>query len=89
VDQQGNEQEVAVYRYYCHDPACKYKTFTNLPPNLIPHSKWTLSHHLAALQQYEWSHSVYRCTSQMLGVSKRDIVKCCGSKPPRRRISME
>ncbi len=39
-------------------------------PTLIPYSKWTINHHLAALQQYEWSHSVYRCTSQLLGVSK-------------------
>jgi len=70
VDQQGNERTVEVFRYYCHNPACKYKSFTNLPPNLIPHSRWTLEHHLAALQTYEWSHSVYRCTSQMLGVSK-------------------
>jgi len=70
VDEQGKEQKVLVYRYYCHNPACKYKTFTNLPPNLIPYSKWMLDHHLAALQTYEWSHSVYRCTSQMLGVSK-------------------
>jgi transposase-like protein len=70
VDEQGNEQTVQVYRYYCHNPACKYKTFTNLPPNLIPYSRWTLDHHLAALQHYEWSHSVYRCTGQLLGVSK-------------------
>jgi hypothetical protein len=70
VDEKGEEQKVAVYRYYCHNPACKHKTFTNLPPNLIPYSKWTLDHHLAALQTYEWSRSVYRCTSQMLGVSK-------------------
>jgi hypothetical protein len=70
VDEQGHEQQVAVYRYYCHNSACKYKTFTNLPSNLIPHSKWMLQHHLAALQTYEWAHSVYRCTSQMLGVSK-------------------
>jgi transposase-like protein len=70
VDEQGNEQTVAVYRYYCHNPACEHQTFTNLPPNLVPHSKWTLEHHLAALQTYEWSHSVYRCTSQLLGVSK-------------------
>ena len=70
IDEQGNEQTVEVYRYYCHNPMCQYKTFTNLPPNLIPHSKWTLNHHLAALQSYEWSRSVYRCTSQMLGVSK-------------------
>ena len=70
VDERGEEQKVAVYRYYCHNPTCKHKTFTNLPPNLLPYSKWTLEHHLAALQTYEWSHSVYRCTSQMLGVSK-------------------
>jgi hypothetical protein len=75
VDEQGNEQQVEVYRYYCHNPACKYKTFTNLPPNLLPHSKWTLNHRLAALQQYEWSHSVYRCTSQMLGVGKMTIYR--------------
>jgi len=75
VDEQGNEQTVEVYRYYCHNPACEHKTFTNLPPNLIPYSKWTLNHHLAALQQYEWSHSVYRCTSHMLGVSKMTVYR--------------
>jgi hypothetical protein len=75
VDERGNEQQVEVYRYYCHNPACEYKTFTNLPPNLIPYSQWTLNHHLAALQQYEWSHSVYRCTGQMLGVSKMTVYR--------------
>jgi transposase-like protein len=75
VDQQGKEQTVEVYRYYCHNAACKYKTFTNLPPNLLPHSKWTLDHHLAALQLYEWSHSVYRCTGQLLGVSKMTVYR--------------
>lgn len=75
VDEQGNEQKVEVYRYYCHNPTCQYETFTNLPANLIPYSRWTLNHHLAALQQYAWSHSVYRCTSQMLGVSKMTIYR--------------
>jgi transposase-like protein len=70
VDEQGNEHTVAVYRYYCHNRACQYQTFTNLPSNLIPYSRWTINHHLAALQTYEWAHSVYRCTGQMLGVSK-------------------
>ncbi|NIO70577.1 MAG: transposase [Anaerolineae bacterium] len=70
VDEKGQEQKVAVYRYYCHNPACQHKTFTNLPPHLMPYSKWTLDHRLAALQTYEWSRSVYRRTSQMLGVSK-------------------
>jgi transposase-like protein len=70
VDEQGQEQKVAVHRYYCHNPACEYQTFTNLPPHLMPYSKYTLKHHLAALQTYEWGHGIYRRTSQMLGVSK-------------------
>jgi hypothetical protein len=70
MDEQGELQTVEVYRYYCHNLECSYKTFTNLPPHLIPYSRWTVNHHLAALQQYEWSHSVYRCTALILGVSK-------------------
>jgi transposase-like protein len=70
VDERGDVQTVAVYRYYCHNPQCEQQTFTNLPPNLLPYSRWTLDHHLAALQTYEWSRSVYRCTAQMLGVGK-------------------
>jgi transposase-like protein len=70
VDEQGELQAVEVCRYYCHNPKCPYKTFTNLPPHLVPYSCWTVNHHLAALQLYEWSHSVYRCTALMLGVSR-------------------
>jgi transposase-like protein len=70
VDAQGQVQTVEVYRYYCHNPGCRYETFTHLPPHLLPYSRRTVDHHLAALQLYEWSHSVYRCTAQMLGVSK-------------------
>jgi transposase-like protein len=70
IDEQGELQRVEVYRYYCHNARCQYQSFTNLPPNLLPYSQWTLKHHLAALQTYEWLHSVYRCSSQMLGVSK-------------------
>jgi len=75
VDEQGQEQTVEVYRYYCHNSTCHYKTFTNLPPNLLPYSRWTVDHHVAALQLYEWSHSVYRCTGQMLGVSKMTVYR--------------
>jgi len=75
VDAQGQLQTVEVYRYYCHNPACPYQTFTHLPPNLLPHSRWTVDHHLAAVQLYEWCRSVYRCTSQMLGVSKMTVYR--------------
>jgi transposase-like protein len=70
VDETGQEHIIEVYRFYCLNPACKYKSFTNLPPNLIPYSKWVLEQRLAALQSYEWMRSVYRCTGQVLGVSK-------------------
>jgi transposase-like protein len=69
-DEQGQMQSVEVYRYYCHNPACSYGSFTHLPPHLLPYSRFSLKHHLAALQLYEWSQSVYRCTGQWLGVSK-------------------
>jgi len=75
VDLQGQEQTVEVYRYYCHNPACPHKTFTHLPPNLLPHSRWTVDRHLAAWQQYEWSRSVYRCTAQKLGVGKMTVYR--------------
>ena len=70
VDEQGEIQTVEVYRYYCHNSTCHYKSFTNLPPNLLPYSRWTLNHRVRALQTYEWMRSVYRCTGQALGVSK-------------------
>ena len=75
VDAQGAVQTVEVYRYYCHNSEYSYQTFTDLPANLLPCSPWPVEHHLAALQLYEWSHSVYRCTSQMLGVSKMTVYR--------------
>ena len=70
TDAQGNPQTIEVQRYYCHNPACAYQSFTHLPSHLIPHSPRSLTGHLAVLQAYVWSRGVYRRTSQMLGVSK-------------------
>jgi hypothetical protein len=93
VDQQGELQSVRVYRYYCHNPACSYQSFTNLPPNLMPHSRWTLDHRVAALHMYEWSHSVYRCSAQALGVSKMTVYRwfrwCGGHRRKVRSRSQE
>jgi len=75
VDPQGVLQSIKVYRYYCHNPTCSYQSFTNLPPNLIPHSRWTLDHRVAALHMYEWSHSMYRRSAQVMGVSKMTIFR--------------
>jgi hypothetical protein len=37
-DAQSQVQTLDVYRYSCHNPACPYQTFTNLPPDLLPYS---------------------------------------------------
>ena len=75
VDPQGQWHTVAVYRYYCHNPACPHPTFTNLPAHLLPHSPYTVAHHLAALQSYVWGHGVYRRTAAWLGLSKPTLYR--------------
>jgi transposase-like protein len=70
VDSQGQVQTVEVYRFYCHNPACPYQTFTNLPPDLLPYSPWSMEWRVAALQSYEWMQSVYRRTGLILKVDK-------------------
>jgi transposase-like protein len=68
-DPAGNVRRVAVYRYYCHNPACEHDTFTNLPPDLLPHSPWSVGAHMLVLQGYAWGRSVYRRVGQGVGVS--------------------
>jgi len=68
-DAAGHLQEVAVYRYYCLNPACPHRTFTNLPPGLVPYSRWPLDHHLLALQAYAWGRGAYRLVGQAAGIS--------------------
>ncbi|MFQ6016538.1 MAG: hypothetical protein ACE5NP_13980, partial [Anaerolineae bacterium] len=45
-DAEGNLQTVEVYRYYCRNPLCDKKTFTNLPPGLVPYSRYRVETHL-------------------------------------------
>jgi transposase-like protein len=68
-DQEGNLCQVAVYRYYCKNPVCPRKTFTNLPPGLLPHSPYPLEVHLLAFQGYAWARGAYRRVGVSLGVS--------------------
>ena len=58
-----------MYRYYCKNPACPYKTFTNLPPGLVPYSRHSLDVHILAVQGYAWGRSAYRLVGQAMGVS--------------------
>lgn len=68
-DEHGQRQTVEVYRYYCKNPDCPYKTFTNLPPGRVAHSVWTLDARLRALELYAGLHTTYRGAAAALGVS--------------------
>jgi transposase-like protein len=68
-DREGKLQEVAVYRYYCKNPVCHHKTFTNLPSGLVPYSPWPLDVHILVLQGYVWGRSAYRLVGEAVGVS--------------------
>jgi len=68
LDAQGQTQTVAVYRYYCHNPACDKKSFTHFPPGLVPYSPYRAQVHLLALQMYAWGYSTYRRTGTALGL---------------------
>ena len=83
IDEEGQEQSVEVYRYYCRNKDCDKGSFTNLPVGLLPHSPYTLTRHLMALQIYGWAGSNYRRSAQALGVSSATVyrwVSGCGSK---------
>ena len=74
-DARGNLQEVAVFRYYCRNQACPRKSFTHLPPGLVPYSHHRLEVHLLAMQAYAWSYSTYRRAGQALQVSETTIYR--------------
>jgi transposase-like protein len=68
-DETGQVCEVAVYRYYCRNPQCIQASFTNLPPGLLPYSRYRTETHLLAVQMYAWGYSTYRRTGTALGVT--------------------
>ncbi len=73
LDAEGKQQRVAVYRYYCHNPQCGYKTFTHFPTGLTPYSPYRTQFHLLALQMYAWGYSTYRRSGTALGVASMTV----------------
>lgn len=69
VDERGQVQTVEVYRYRCHNRACRHGSFTDLPPGLLPYSRQRLEVHVLAVQMYAWGYSTYRRTGKALGVA--------------------
>jgi transposase-like protein len=84
LDEQGQRQTVEVYRYYCKNPNCGYRTFTNLPPGLIVHSVWTLDARLKGLELYCGLRTTYRGAAVALGVAPSTLyhwLALFGSEP--------
>jgi hypothetical protein len=69
IGEGGEVQWVAVYRYYCKNPACATKSFTALPPGVLPYTPERLETHVLVLQMYAWGRSVYRRTGEAVGVT--------------------
>ena len=67
--EQRQIQRLAVYRYFCCNPQCQTRTFTDLPAGLLPYSPFRTETHLLALQMYAWGYSTYRRTGTALGVA--------------------
>ena len=71
----GQLHQVSVYRYYCRNSACARRSFTHLPPGLVPYSRFSLDVHLLAWQAYAWSYSTYRRVGQALQVSEMTVYR--------------
>jgi transposase-like protein len=74
-DGQGQLQEIAVYRYYCHNRTCRRRSFTHLPPGLTPYSRHRVEAHLLACQAYAWGYSTYRRVGQALQVGEMTVYR--------------
>lgn len=75
LDAQGQEQEVAVYRYYCRNSVCPHQTFTNLPPDLLPYSRHRAAMRAVAVQVYAYGRERYRSATAALGVSQATVYR--------------
>jgi transposase-like protein len=68
-DASGAVHWVAVYRYYCHNPACPKKSFTAFPPGVLPYTAHDVETHVLVVQMYAWGRSVYRRTAEAMDVA--------------------
>jgi hypothetical protein len=82
VDEFGEEHQVAVLRYYCKNPDCPYRTFTHLPPGLVPHSRYPVRVRLLAVEVYEQLLSTYRRSARMFEVKASTLYRWVASVCP-------
>jgi transposase-like protein len=68
LDRLGHTQRLPVLRYYCHNPACSFGSFTHLPAGLLPHSPHPIAQRMLGLELYAQLLSTYRRSARLLGV---------------------
>lgn len=62
-------RQVEGYRYYCRNPSCPFKTFTDYPEDLRLYSEWTVDMMLQGVMVYMHLRTTYRRAADVVGVS--------------------
>ena len=82
LDEFGETHVIEVCRYYCHNPKCRYDSFTHLPPGVVPHSPYPIHVRLLAVEVYETLLSTYRRSARMFGVKAVTVYHWVASLSP-------
>lgn len=82
INECGEKQVVEVLRYYCHNPACPYHTFTHFPQGVLPHSVYPVQVRLLAVEVYVQLMSTYRRSARMLAVKASTVYHWVASVSP-------
>ncbi|MFQ5488845.1 MAG: hypothetical protein ACE5ET_10440, partial [Gammaproteobacteria bacterium] len=67
--QTGEWRAVAGYRYYCYNPVCPWKTFTDYPEGVRLYSGWTVDTVIWGVMVYMQMRTTYRRAAGAVGVS--------------------
>ena len=67
--QSGQWCEVEGHRYFCHDAACPFGTFTDYPEGVPLHSHWTVETMIWGVMVYMHMRTTYRRAADAVGVS--------------------
>jgi transposase-like protein len=62
-------RQIEGYRYYCLNPSCSFKTFTDYPEDLRLYSEWTVDMMLQGVMVYMHMRTTYRRAADVVGVS--------------------
>jgi len=62
-------RQVEGYRYYCLNPSCPFKTFTDFPEDLRLYSDWTVDAMLHGVMVYMHLRTTYRRAADLVSVS--------------------